>query len=408
MIMNPDRSLPPGAQSQSVSRNVPDPGNSMPPVVSVIIPAYNYARFLPCTLKNILAETDVATEIIVVDDGSTDGTGTVAASFGDAIRYIRQENQGLSAARNTGLRVAKGEFIVFLDADDLLYPGTLLSQYETFKLNPEADLAVCHNLFFSETDLEGTFVSSMGFPLPGEALALDFCYHNIAPVHAYMVRRSTTDKTGFFDISLLAMEDYDYWLRCVTQGGRIAVNPLGLALYRQHGQSMSKNLRQQLLHEALLRGKVENLLENSDSFMKGLKANGWIAHAARCFDLAVSLSYFAKGEALELAHSGGKALKNAANVLSSSETNSLHADGAKNFTLYYALLCWDFLNNLSSAGMGYFQDARKNLKELYSEVSLGKQQRKQLRKELYACLMRTTSIHTTDFFTQMGVAKDDA
>lgn len=405
--MTPDYSdILSDTQQQKASSNSPDSKLSKSPVISVIIPAYNYAHFLPYTLKSLLTQNGVTIEIIVVDDGSTDDTNQVAASFGDAIHYIHQENQGLSAARNTGLRAAKGEFIVFLDADDMLYSGTLLSQYETFQRNPQADVVVCHNLFFREIDPKGTFISP-GFPLAREALALDFCCHNIAPVHAYMVRRSITDAVGFFDESLLALEDYDFWLRYVNLGDQIVINPLGLALYRQHGQSMSKNHQQQLLHEALLRGRVESLLENSTSFMKGLKANGWIAHAARCFSLAVSLRDFAKGVSLELVNSGDKALQNAISTRSSSETDSLYSAQAKNLTLYYALLSRRSLDNLSSYGVGYFQDTRKKLKGLYSEVPLGKQQREKKLKELSTSLILTTPINKDDVSLYIAATKND-
>ena len=86
---------------------------------------------------------EVAVEIIVVDDGSTDDTPAVAARLGDAIRYIRQENQGLSAARNTGLRAASGEFVAFLDADDLFTAWVLRSHLQVFAAQPELDVSIC-------------------------------------------------------------------------------------------------------------------------------------------------------------------------------------------------------------------------------------------------------------------------
>ena len=99
--------------------------------ISVIIPAYNYAHFLTQTLHSVLRQDtgDVPVEIIVVDDGSTDATADAAQAFGAQIRYIHQQNQGLSAARNTGMRLAQGRALLFLDADDLLMPGVLASQW---------------------------------------------------------------------------------------------------------------------------------------------------------------------------------------------------------------------------------------------------------------------------------------
>ena len=92
-----------------------------PPLVSVIIPSYNYAGFLLHAVSSVLQQRcpQVEVEVIVVDDGSTDNTAEVARSFGPDVHYIYQENQGLSAARNAGLHAARGDFIAFLDADDL-------------------------------------------------------------------------------------------------------------------------------------------------------------------------------------------------------------------------------------------------------------------------------------------------
>ena len=362
------------------------------PVVSVIIPAYNYARFLPCTLRNILSETGVTTDIVVVDDGSQDDTRAVAASFGSAIRYIYQENQGLSAARNTGIQASKGDFVVFLDADDLLSPGTLTSQSEMLVRNPKADMVVCHNTLFNEPEPDGTIYSTGEFRLPkeSEVLALGFCNRNQAPVHAVMLRRSVMESVGFFDASLHAVEDYDYWLRCVAKGGQIAINHRGLALYRQHGQSLSKKLQHQLLHEAVLRGRIAELLQNNPAFMEGLKANGWILHAARCFDLSATLDGLVKNLSQELLNSGINAIMTAAAAPSGDE-KARRTEGAERLTLYYALVCRFYFDSLSSAGMGYFTEARAALKALYPETSLARQQRFQMGKEIYDSLMCSTN-----------------
>ena len=99
---------------------------STPCLISVIIPCYNYGRFLPDAVNSVLGQKKdgLAVEIIVVDDGSTDDTAAVAQRLGSSIQYIYQENQGPSAARNSGIRIARGDYLVFLDADDLLTAGT--------------------------------------------------------------------------------------------------------------------------------------------------------------------------------------------------------------------------------------------------------------------------------------------
>src|SRR5436190_9496549 len=94
-------------------------------LISCIVPVFNGDRYLAETLDSILAQTHRPIEIIVVDDGSTDGTSAIAAEYGEKIRYIRQENSGVASARNLGLQSARGDFIAFLDADDLWHAGKL-------------------------------------------------------------------------------------------------------------------------------------------------------------------------------------------------------------------------------------------------------------------------------------------
>ena len=353
------------------------------PVVSVIIPAYNYAAFLPHTLENVLAERGVTLDVIVVDDGSADNTREVVQSFGTAVRYIHQENQGLPAARNTGIRAAAGDFFVFLDADDLLYSNTLLNQYRALERAPEANMALCQNLLFEGTEPAGPYSPSSSIPLCKEPVALFFCCRNVAPVHAFMIRRSLVEKTGFFDTSLRAVEDYDYWLRCLAHGGKTVINPQGLVYYRQHEQSMSKNNQRQLLHEAILRGRVEQLLSTNTLFAKGMKPQGWVAHATRCFNLSGEISLFEKNTARELATAGEFALQNAEQALKEEKMDSLGTAGeASSITRYFGLVCRDIFDALSSAGLGYFPEARKILKTLLPETALGKQERKELLKTI--------------------------
>ena len=121
---------------------------TQPPLISVIIPCYNYGHFLSEAVDSVLGQKrgELTVEIIVVDDGSTDDTAVVAQGLGSSIRYIHQENQGLSEARNTGIRAAKGDFLVFLDADDLLTANTLSSHLNNFAAHPELDASVCLSL----------------------------------------------------------------------------------------------------------------------------------------------------------------------------------------------------------------------------------------------------------------------
>src|SRR5436190_9110386 len=117
-------------------------------LVSVIIPCYNQAHFLNEAIQSALAQTYSHREIFIVDDGSTDNTAEVAAGFASA-RYIRQENSGVSAARNTGLKESRGEYLVFLDADDRLLPEALEIGVDCLHRHPECAFASGHSRFIT-------------------------------------------------------------------------------------------------------------------------------------------------------------------------------------------------------------------------------------------------------------------
>src|SRR5437763_447547 len=108
--------------------------------VSVIIPAYNFARYVPEAIDSVLAQTYAPFEVIVVDDGSTDDTPKVLAAYGNRIRAIRQVNQGVAAARNTGLAAAGGEYVAFIDSDDTWEPRKLQLQMDRFDADPDLGL----------------------------------------------------------------------------------------------------------------------------------------------------------------------------------------------------------------------------------------------------------------------------
>jgi glycosyltransferase involved in cell wall biosynthesis len=124
------------------------------PLVSCIVPVSNGERYLREALDSILAQTYRPTEIIVADDGSTDTTPAVATCYGDRIRYVKQDNAGAPTARNRGLRLARGEFVAFLDSDDLWHPEKLERQMRRFEARPELDHCVTHLQNFWITELE--------------------------------------------------------------------------------------------------------------------------------------------------------------------------------------------------------------------------------------------------------------
>lgn len=258
----------------------------MKPYISIIIPAYNYAHFLVYTLENVLSQVDIELDIVVVDDGSTDNTADVVKRFGGAVRYIYQENKGLSAARNTGMLHAQGDFLVFLDADDLLLPGTLQAQASRLIDNTEAQIAICYNQLFSSDTPQGPFHDLGRFEIIKQDFFVWLCKHNIAPVHAHMIRRKAALQVGNFDTSLKSLEDYDFWLRCAAAGHRFTFAENGIALYRKHDASMSSSLAEMHRYECMMRSKVHFLLQQCKCYSADEMGAAWMAHSNRCLMIA--------------------------------------------------------------------------------------------------------------------------
>jgi glycosyltransferase involved in cell wall biosynthesis len=181
-----------------------------PPQVSVIIPTYNRAGCLRDAVDSVLAQGFGSFELIVVDDGSSDATPQLLRGYGDSIRVLRQENRGVSAARNAGIASGRGELIAFLDSDDIWLPGKLALQVAFFRQNPE--------IFICQT--EELWVKNGRRVNPGKRHrkrggmifepSLELCL--VSP-SAVMLRRELFERVGLFDERLPACEDYDLWLR---------------------------------------------------------------------------------------------------------------------------------------------------------------------------------------------------
>ena len=206
------------SQPLSPAKAVPESA----PLVSVIIPAYNAARFILEALQSVNAQHYYPLEILLIDDGSTDETVDMVRRNQPHVRIISQANGGVSAARNTGLREATGEFICFLDADDSWFPGKLAAQTAYLATHPSVGI-VYHEWHIWKSDAAGTYhpppaVDAHGSP---ESIVPDlsgWIYHRLlmdCEVHTstVMMRRSAAREVGVFDTDLVTGEDYDYWLR---------------------------------------------------------------------------------------------------------------------------------------------------------------------------------------------------
>lgn len=208
--------------------------------VSVIIPAYNYAHYLPQALDSALAQTHHPIEVLVVDDGSTDGTREVVGRYGEKVRYIYQDNAGLSAARNTGLRESRHPFIALLDADDQWLPERLASAIAEFKKQGKAlGVVACRSIR----------INAQGEPLPsnpgeqeleGNISPADILWRTRFSPSAVVARREVFETCGGFDTTLRSSEDRDMWLRAAARW-RVWLQPERLALIRKHDSNMSRH-----------------------------------------------------------------------------------------------------------------------------------------------------------------------
>ena len=208
--------------------------------ISVIIPTYNYARFIREAIDSALAQTHAPLEVIVVDDGSTDDTAQVLAEYGSSIRAIRQQNQGVAAARNTGLAAARGEYVTFLDSDDVWKPLKLERQIARFDADPALGLVHCGAETF---DGQGrTLTIHLGGAegwVAADLLRLD--REVIMSGSNIMVPRRVAEEIGGFDVRLPPSEDWDFHYRVATRY-RVGYVAEPLVRYRLHGSGGHMNI----------------------------------------------------------------------------------------------------------------------------------------------------------------------
>jgi glycosyltransferase involved in cell wall biosynthesis len=230
--------------------------------ISIAIPAYNSEACLRETLESALAQTYAAHEILVVDDGSKDRTEEIARSFGDRIRYIKQANQGIAGARNTAIREATGDWIAFLDHDDLILPQKLEKQVAVIEANP--NLVVVYSAF-TYLFLDGTTERRDAFPAKDLWPALRY-RTPILPSTA-IVRRSALLEIGGFE-KLYCVDDWNLWFRLVRRYSVSAFQevPESLTTYRWWENNESKNFMP--MAKAVM-GLMDNLLlEDLKGFRK--------------------------------------------------------------------------------------------------------------------------------------------
>lgn len=248
-----------------------------PPLVSIIMPTYNYGRMIGETLKSLCAQTYRNWECLVVDDGSTDDTPDVVKAFvaqDPRFKYFRQQNQLQAAAKNLGLEHSAGQYVQFLDADDLIEDRKLELQVGYLEKHPKIDIVYGGVRYFRTGYVHERLRSMSEDNLPwmpeisgaGRDVLPALVRGNIMVINSPLVRREVVDRVGPFDVRLPPAEDWDYWLRCALAGARFRFTEVEgtLALVRLHPTSSSRNRIR--MHRAMLmiRKKLEALVNDTE------------------------------------------------------------------------------------------------------------------------------------------------
>jgi glycosyltransferase involved in cell wall biosynthesis len=235
------------------------------PRVSIVIPTYNRAILIAEALHSVQAQTFQDFEIIVADDGSTDNTAQVVHQFGQSLIYVPLPHRGQPAAtRNGGLRAATGEFIAFLDSDDVYFDHKLAVQIAAFDAHPEVDVVYSDGVYFRDMPTHPIGHIQTGLPSPSGNVFTDLLRGNFLAPPVVLIRRTCLDSIGWFNEqpNYILVEDYDLWLRLATQYLFLYV-PGNVAAVRRHSGNSSANV-------AALRKRTLYVLKGIDTLFPDL------------------------------------------------------------------------------------------------------------------------------------------
>jgi glycosyltransferase involved in cell wall biosynthesis len=232
------------------------------PAVSVIVPAYNVSEYIAAALDSVRAQTFGDYEIIVVNDGAPDTVELerALAPYLPDIVYLKQENRGLSGARNTGIRAARAPFIALLDGDDLWEPNFLDAMLKEMQRDQSLDVLYSDALYFGDMPEAGRTFMEL-HPSSGEVSVEGLLNEQCNVVCCVVARREIMLRAGLFDESLRSSEDFDMWLRILKAGGRIAYLRQPLMRYRRHRASLSSDPVWMCQHILQVLDKAERTLD---------------------------------------------------------------------------------------------------------------------------------------------------
>jgi glycosyltransferase involved in cell wall biosynthesis len=254
----------------------------MPALVSIIIPCNNAAPWLAQTLESALAQTWPEKEIFLIDDGSTDRSLEIACSFeARGVRVLRQSNRGAAAARNAGLAVARGDYLQFLDADDLLTPDKISSQVQLLGTRAPDELGSCRWGRFVSDPADVKFVDDAVFRdfLPMDYMIAHAGEKRMMHPAAWLVPRAVSERAGPWNETLSLNDDGEYFARVVLASQAIAFSTTGASLYRsQVPGSLSRRsdrpALESLFHSVELTAGHMRRIEDSPRVLQAL-ANCW-------------------------------------------------------------------------------------------------------------------------------------
>lgn len=245
--------------------------------VAAIIPTYNCGRYLPEAVESVRRQTYPISEIVIVDDGSNDGTEQIVSRLGSDIRYITQTNAGPSAARNNGVNAATSDWVAFLDADDIWLPEKTERQIELIEKHPELALVATNrtevdatgevllNSLFEKHRFKDCFEQLAGDPIPN-ALAM-LIRANFVPTSSALVNRKVFLELQGFNTNIRFSEDLELWCR-IASSHPVGCLPTVQSLYRRHDSNAVGNI------EKMLEGIVQTMVSLRHDFAPALKSQG--------------------------------------------------------------------------------------------------------------------------------------
>ena len=266
-------------------------------LVSIIIPTYNAGKYIKETVDSALAQTYKNIEIIVVDDGSTDDTKNILAPYIETgkVQYVFQQNKGLSGARNAGIKIAKGEYIALLDADDIFLPEKIEQQVNHLEKNPGCDVSYCDLYHFWDEEPDKLLKLNYKYYSGAEVLPRLLEKSFIAPL-TVVIRKSVFGRFGYFDENLKRSEDLDFYFRLAYGGAQICFLPQILAKLRMLKKGNLQSVESQPQVKLTILQVIQNL---NDKMTLEDRQKYHTAFYLKKYRLKVALAYLMVGNKQE-------------------------------------------------------------------------------------------------------------